>query len=163
MCLADSNVCNIVFFNINWCRFIAEICRDSLPTGVAAPDIEIISGSQRCEHVSASSYLRDRSRGQILEGSDKTGLVRRASWRYFPPQTRGVPLIAQGVDVACARQSREAGLIGHELLARWKLWEVLALVLVQEPVERLVSADRASRIKNCLFAGVSLYGSTENT
>lgn len=158
MCLTDSNIRNIVFFDVDWRWFVGDICWDGLPAGVAAPNIEIVSRSQRCKHVPTSSYLGDRSRGQVLESSDKAGLVRRASWRYFTAETRGVPLIAQGVDITCARKSREPGLVGHELLTWWKLWEDLALILVQESVERLVPADRAIRIKNCLFVDVSFDG-----
>lgn len=155
MCLTDSNIRNIVFFNVDWRWFVGDIYWDSLPAGVAAPNIEIVSRSQRCEHIPTSSYLGDGSRGQVLESSDKAGLVRRASWRYFTAETRGVPLVAHGVDITRSRKSREPGLVGHELLTRRKLWEVLALVLVQESMERLVPADRASRVKNCLFVDVS--------
>lgn len=161
MCFTDSNIRNVVLFNVDWRWFVGNVCRDGLPARVAAPKIKIIPGGQRCEHTPASRYLGDRSRGQVLESSDKAGLVRRATWRYFPAETRGVPLIAQSVDVACVRQSREAGLVGHELLTRRELWEGLGLFIAQELVQRLVYADRASRIKNCLFKCVSFDGSTE--
>lgn len=163
MRLTDSNIRNIVLFDVDWRWFLVDICWDGFSPGMAAPNVEIVSGCQRCKHISASSYLGDRSRGQVLESSDKAGLVRRASWRYFPAETRGVPFIAQGVDTACARKSREAGLVGHELLTWREPRECLVLVLAQESVERLVSADRATLIKNCLFVGVSFNGTSEIT
>lgn len=163
MCLANGNVCNVILFDVDWCWLVADVCWHGLHAGVAAPNVEIFSGSQRCKHISASSYLGDWSRGQVLEGSDEAGLVRRARWRYFPAEARGVPLIAQGVDIACIRESREAGLISHELPTRRERRETLALTLAQEPVERMVSADRASLIKNCLFVDVSFGGSSEMT
>lgn len=122
MCLTNSDIRNVVVFNVDWRWLVGNICRDGLPAGVAAPEVKIIPCGQRCEHIPTSSYLRDWARGQVLESSDMAGLVRRATWRYFPAETRGVPLIAKGVDVAFVRQSREAGLVGHELLTGRELW-----------------------------------------
>lgn len=163
MCLTNSNIRNIVLFDVDWRWFLVDISWDGFSPGMAAPNVEIVSGCQRREHIPTSNYLGDRSRGQVLESSNKAGLVRRASWRYFTTETRGVPLIAQGIDIACTRKSCEAGLVGHELLAWREPREGLAPVLAQESVERLVSADRATLIKNCLFVGVSFDGPSKIT